>query len=109
MHEFRSAIGVLMTLSPVATRTVLQNFRKTYVSLPRVISCNVLSDDGQSRNSVELGPTTSVVVTDVDSAVVVVGVSLALALADTLVDTTPSEVGFVVEVEAADSEELSAD
>lgn len=95
------------------TRTVLQNFRNMYVSSPRVTSCIVLSDDGQSRYSVELGPTTWVVVTDVDCALVVVGaeleLELALALADVLVETTPSEVAVVVEEDADDAEEFSVD
>lgn len=95
----------------MVTRTVLQNFRNMYVSSPRVTSCIVLFDDGQSRYSVELGPTTLVVVTVVDCALVVVGASLELelALADILVETTPSEVAVVVEEDADDAEELSVD
>lgn len=92
---------------------MLQNFRNMYVSSPRVTSCIVLFDDGQSRYNVELGPTTLVVVTVVDCALVVVGASLelelALALADILVETTPSEVAVVVEEDADDAEELSVD
>lgn len=95
--------------SPVEVRTVLQNFRNMYVSLPKVTSCRVSSDDGQSRNSVELGPTTSVVVTDVDCALVVVGIWLVLEDRLPLVDATPSEVGVVVEEAVCDADELSAD
>lgn len=88
---------------PVVARTVLQNFRYMYVT-----SYRVLSDAEQSRKIVELGPTTSVAVTDVDCALVVVSISLVLEDRLPLVDTTPSEVGVVLE-EVSDADELSAD
>lgn len=88
---------------------MLQYFRNKYESLPKVTSCRVSSDDGQSRNSVVLGPTSSVVVTDVDSALVVVGVWLVLEDRLPLVDKTSNEVGVVVEEEMRDEDEVSAD
>jgi hypothetical protein len=49
------------------------------------------------------------VVTDVDCALVVVGIWLVLEDRLPLVDATPSEVGVVVEEEVCDADELSAD
>lgn len=71
-------------------------------------SCRVSSDDGQSRNSVVLGPTSVVVVTDVDSERVVVDIWLALEDRLPLVVST-CEVGVVVEEEMRDEDEVSAD
>lgn len=84
-------------------RAMLQYFRNMDELLPKVTSCRVSSDDGQSRNIVLLGPTSCVVVTDVDSALVVVGILLVLEDTLPLIDATSSEVGVVVEGE------LSAD
>jgi hypothetical protein len=74
IQEFKSFAGVLTTLSPTVTRTVLQNLRNVYTSGPRVTSYNVPFDDGQSRNNVEVGPITSVVVTEIGCVLVGVGV-----------------------------------
>lgn len=83
----------------MATMVVLQYFRNIYSVVPRVISYSVSSDDGQSRYNVADGPTTLVVVTEVDCALVVVGVSLVLD--DGLVVT--------IEVDAVDMEEAEAE
>lgn len=63
-----------------------------------MISCRVSSEDGQSRNNVVLGPTISVVVTDVVCMLVVVGISVVLELIATevvLEAVETDDVGFV--------------
>lgn len=70
-YESRLVVGVFTMFCALSTIDMLQYLRNKYWVDPKVTEYIVPLDEGQSRYRVDVGPTTSVVVTEADCSVLV--------------------------------------